>query len=262
MLVGIILAVAGCETVTPPSDPRDGNRAAQQILRVDISGEPASLDPTKAEGGRETTVLKALNSTLVRLDKRLQVVPALAEKWEISDDAKTLTFHLRDARYSNGDPIVAGDLVYSWKRLADPRTEAGYSYVMAGVEGAGELLEKNTDTPDAEIDAALDKVGVEAPDPRTFIVHLRNPSTWFLSAATLWVFAPIQEDWITSPEATEADNFVSSGPAPIPSYLGTRKPDRAQAQPVLVGRAQADTERDPHVDAPRAGPCPARLRSR
>ena len=55
---------------------------------MDISGEPATLDPTKAEGGRETTVLKALNNTLVRLAERLEVVPALAETWEISGDAK------------------------------------------------------------------------------------------------------------------------------------------------------------------------------
>ena len=222
LLVGCVLVVAGCETVTPsstprdstaPSHPSDGNRAPQ-VLRVDISGEPETLDPTNAESGRETTVLKALNSTLVRLDERLEVVPALAETWDISGDAKTLTFHLRDARYSNGDPIVADDLVYSWKRLVDPRTAAGYSYVMAEVEGTGELLGMDPKAlpPDAEIDAALDKVGVDAPDTRTFVVHLRNPVTWFLSAATLWVFAPIQEEWITGTDATEAANYVSSGP--------------------------------------------------
>ena len=67
------------------------------------------------------------------INEKLEVVPALAKSWDISDDAKTLTFHLRDAKYSNGDPIVAADLVYSWKRLADPRTAAPYSYVIAEV---------------------------------------------------------------------------------------------------------------------------------
>ncbi len=64
--------------------------------------------------------------------------PALAESHEISADAKTLTFTLSDAKYSNGDPIVAGDLVYSWKRLVDPRTAAPYCYVMAEVAGGGD----------------------------------------------------------------------------------------------------------------------------
>ena len=65
---------------------------------------------------------------------------------------------------------------------------------------------------DATIQAALDKLGVAAPDDKTFVVTLNTPATYFLSAMTLWVFGPIQEKWITSKGATEAANYVSSGP--------------------------------------------------
>ena len=157
-----------------------GALAAEQILKIDIHGEPPTLDPNKAQDSNSLAVLRALHRPLVYINDKLEVVDALAESHEISDDAKTLTFHLRDAKYSNGDPIVAGDLVYSWKRLVDPRTAAPYSYVMAEVEGAGDLLAMagaDPATPDAEVDAALEKLGVAAPDDKTFVVTLETPAT-------------------------------------------------------------------------------------
>src|SRR5262245_40770445 len=122
-------------SVAPSSELAD-----QQILHTDIQGEPPTLDPSKAQDSNSITVLYALHRPLVYIDKDLKIVPSLAEKWEVSSDAKTITFQLRDAKYSNGDPIVAGDLVYSWKRLVDPRTAAPYNYVMAELAGADKLL--------------------------------------------------------------------------------------------------------------------------
>jgi oligopeptide transport system substrate-binding protein len=148
-------------------------------------------------------------------------VPSLAESWEISADAKTFTFHLRDAKYSNGDPIVAGDFVYGWKRLIDPRTAAPYSYVMTEVVGGEELFAMAGAEPpasDADIDAALANFGVAAPDDKTFVVTLSTPATYFLSVMSLWVTVPIQEKWITSEGATETGGYVSSGPFMLDSW--------------------------------------------
>jgi len=203
------------ESAAATQAPPDDNLADEQVLRVALPGEPPTLDFTVAQDATSLAVLRALHRPLVYINQELEVVPALAESWEVSDDATTLTFHLRDAQYSNGDTIVAGDLVFSWKRLADPRSAAPYSYVIAEVEGAPELLGMAGADPapsDADIEAALDNLGVEAPDDKTFIVHLNTPATYFLTAMTLWVFAPMQESWITSEGATEAENYVSSGP--------------------------------------------------
>src|SRR5262249_18187093 len=95
--------------------------AAEQVLRIDLPEDPETLDPTLAEDPESLDIVRALQRPLVDLDADLDVVPALAASWDVSDDGRTLTFHLRDARYSNGQRIVAGDLVYSWRRLADPR---------------------------------------------------------------------------------------------------------------------------------------------
>ncbi len=228
-------------SVDPGASAPTGGLAAEQILRVDIAGEPPTLDPNKAQDSVSLTVLRALHRPLVYINPELEVVPALAASWDISEDAKTLTFTLNEAMYSNGDPIVAGDLVYSWKRLVDPRTAAPYSYVMAEIVGAGDLLAMAGADPlpsDAEITAALDNLGVAAPDDKTFVVTLDTPATYFLSALTLWVGVPMQESWITSAGATEAANYVSSGPfmldtwnhaseiilKPNPNWYGDVKP--------------------------------------
>jgi oligopeptide transport system substrate-binding protein len=201
--------------------PGESSLAADQVLNVTAQGEPPTLDPNKAQDSNSITVLRALTRGLVYFDKDLNVVPGLASSWDVTPDAKTMTFHLRDAKYSNGDPITAGDFVYSFKRLVDPRTAAPYSYVTAEIEGAPELLEMAGADPapsDATIQAAVDKLGVSAPDDKTLTIKLNTPASYFLTALTLWVFVPIQEAWITSPNATEAGNYVSSGPFVLDSW--------------------------------------------
>jgi oligopeptide transport system substrate-binding protein len=277
-LVGVVAIVAAAcggttattapESVAPGESPASAEPstglAADQVIRIALPGEPPTLDPSPAQDANSLAVLRALHRPLVYINDKLEVVPALAESWEVSDDAKTLTFHLRDAKYSNGDTIVADDLVYSWKRLADPRTAAPYSYVIAEVEGAGDLLNMAGAEPapsDADIEAALDKLGVAAPDDKTFVVTLSTPATYFLSAMTLWVFVPLQEKWVTGAGAFEAANYVSSGPfmldtwdhnsqiilKPNPNWYGDIKPTLTEIQMPIYAEpaaAQAAYEAD------------------
>jgi len=234
----------------PASVEPSSNLAADQILHVDLGQEPPTLDPNKAQDASSLAVLRALHRPLVYINENLEVVDALAASHEVSADAKTLTFTLRDAKYSNGEQIVAGDLVYSWKRLVDPRTAAPYSYVMGEVAGGADLLAlagADPMPPDAEIDALLDKLGVAAPDDSTFVVTLDTPATYFLSAMTLWVGVPIQEKWITAEGATEAANYVSSGPfmldtwdhnsqiilKPNPNWYGDVKPTLTEINMIM-----------------------------
>ena len=201
--------------------PSVSDLAENQVLKIDLGQEPPTLDPNKAQDSTSIAVLHAITRPLVYFDKDLKIVDELAESHEVSADAKTITFHLRDAKYSNGDPIVAGDLVYGWKRLLDPRTAAPYAYVMAEVVGAEDLLALAGADPgpsDADIQKLLDKVGVSAPDDKTFIVNLTKPATYFLSVVALWITVPVQEKWITSPNATEAANYVGSGPYVLSSW--------------------------------------------
>ena len=222
--LSLVLAACGG---TPGASPTGGGSggasastpalAADQTLRL-ATGEPPTLDPTIADDSNSIQFLTSLTRPLVYFTKDLEVTKdgGLAADWKISSDAKTITFTLKDGlKYSDGNPIVAGDFVYSWKRLVDPRTAATYAYVMGDVKGGSELLgldPKNL-PPNAELTKMLDAFGVAAPDDKTFVVTLAKPASYFIYIATLWVTVPLEKKWVESgPKFTEAANYVASGP--------------------------------------------------
>lgn len=215
--LGLVLAACGSGSPTPAASGASTEPSADasvdmvdQVLNLSLGGEPASLDPNLASDSVSITVLTQLVRPLVYFDPELNTVSdgGLADSWDLSADGTVITFHLKDGiTYSNGDPIVAADFVYSWKRLIDPRTAADYSYVMLDVAGAGDVYSADA-TDDAAVDAALENFGVAAPDDATFVVTLGSPAAYFVSIATLWVGAPLREDFSYS----EASTYVSSGP--------------------------------------------------
>ena len=227
----IFASACGGTTATPPpagsqdpgasaSAPPDSELAEEQVLRLSLGAEdPHSLDPAIAETSTDIAILHGLNRGLLYFDKDQNAIPALAEDMPVvSEDGLTYTFTLRDANYSNGEKIVAGDLVYAWKRLIDPRTAAAYGAIIQDVDGGAEILELAEGATDADIDAAMDKFGVEAPDDKTFVVTLDHPTAYFPYLAALWGTAPYQEKWITGANPTEPENYVSSGPFKMKSW--------------------------------------------
>ena len=198
-----------------------------QVLTVPgADSDPPTLDPNLAEDTASVQVINQLARPLLWTTADLALTPdggLAADMPEISADGQTITFTLRDGiKFSNGEPITASDFVYSWKRAVDPRTAAPYSYVFADVAGGGDLLDMAGADPaptDAEIAAALDNFGVEAPDDSTFVIHLGRPAAYFTFVTSLWVTAPISQDWIESGDQyTEAANYVGSGPFKMDSW--------------------------------------------
>jgi len=96
------------------------------VLRYITGDEPESLDPQKTTGQPEARILMALYEGLVEYDpKTMAPIPALAESWEENNDSSEFTFHIRkNARWSNGDPINANDIVWSFRRGLAPETLA------------------------------------------------------------------------------------------------------------------------------------------
>jgi oligopeptide transport system substrate-binding protein len=136
--------------------------------------------------------------------------PALAESWDVSEDGKTVTYHLRsDGKWTNGDPVTAGDFVYSWKRTLSPDLAADYAYQLYGIVGAAEYngCTKNCD-------ALADKVGVEAPDDQTLVVHLTSPQPWFIQQSAHHSFLAVHQATVEKfgDKWTEPQNIVTDGP--------------------------------------------------
>ena len=209
--VGLVLAACtpGSTSSEDPDASTDGTAstppAAEQVLRVNMSQEPAYLDPAHASDSISIQVLRSITYPLVYYNADLEIVPGLAETWDIAPDGKSITFHLGAHKYSNGDDIVAADFVTAYKRLADPRDPADYSYALDPVVGWSEIQELD---PATMTDADLDSLGVAAPDDSTFVVTLSEPTSWFIYIAGGWYSAPQQADFVYS----EAETYVSSGP--------------------------------------------------
>ncbi|MGE5578234.1 MAG: peptide ABC transporter substrate-binding protein [Syntrophothermus sp.] len=181
--------------------------AKNQTLTFNDGTEPETLDPNKSTGIPEAIIEINLFDGLTRLDKTDRPVAAIAKSWEISKDGLEYTFHLRDAKWSNGDPVTAYDFEYSWKRALAPETASEYAYQLYYIKNGEEY---NT----GKIKDA-NEVGVKAVDAKTLKVTLRAPTAYFLSLVAFPTYLPLNkkaveaggDTWYTKPET-----LVSNGP--------------------------------------------------
>lgn len=175
------------------------------MIRVDVGSEVSSLDPTIAEDVNAARIIDDLFAKLVDYDQQNKVIPGLAEKWDISPDGKTYTFHLRHGlKFSDGTPITSSDFIYSWQRLVNPKTASNYSFLLDGVVNGQDILDgKKSPTT----------LGISAPDPYTFIVRLKTPDSSFLARNTLGNLAVVPHKTIEKfgDKWTAPENIVTSG---------------------------------------------------
>ena len=216
LLGAFALAAAGCgggneESGGAATSGGETTAAANQTMTIGWGTEPPSLDPGLALDTTSSNVLLNIMDPLIRLDvKTLEAQPSLAESWDISEDGKTVTLHLRqDGKWTNGDPVVASDFVYSWKRTLSPELAADYAYQLYGIVGA---VDYNGCTKNC--DALADKVGVEAPDDYTLVVHLTSAQPWFIQQLSHHSFLAVNQNAVEQfgDKWTEPENIVTDGP--------------------------------------------------
>ena len=192
--------------------------AKDQVLRVMLEDQPASLDPGQTQYTYETAVLRVVSEPLMRPSPDLSgVVPAAAQSYEVNSAGTAYVFHLRPtAKYWDGTPVKAQDFVYAWQRLIDPRLAAPNETLFADAVVNGErvsLMDPQRDK--ATIDAALAMLGLKAIDDLTFRVQLARPDPAFLWLAAMPAAAPIREDVVTQNGdrwASSPTTFLTNGP--------------------------------------------------
>ena len=102
--------------------------AEDRYLGVMLGTNVMSLDTNLATDGDSFEVIADCIDGLMQMDADGAAIPALAESYDLSDDATVYTFHLRDAKWNNGTPVTANDFVFAWRRIAQ---EAGeYAYML------------------------------------------------------------------------------------------------------------------------------------
>jgi oligopeptide transport system substrate-binding protein len=180
LVLALLVFGSGCHRA---SNVERGNR--EQILHRGIGPALAGLDPHLATGLTEYNVIAALFEGLVGEDPvDLSPVPGVAERWDISPDGRTYTFHLRrDARWSNGDPVTAQDFIASWRRVLTPSLAADYANLLYVIAGAEAYHKRHT--------ADFSTVGLKSPDPHVLRVTLEYPMAHFLSLLQHWMWFPV-----------------------------------------------------------------------
>lgn len=186
----------------------DAGRAGADLTFVN-KGDVTTLDIQRASWSQDLRVIRSLHEGLVKNDifsHEFDIQPGVAERWEMSGDGRTYTFHLRaDAKWSNGQPVVASDFVYSWRRALLPDTASDYSGLFQLIEGGKAFYEwrqaalssfkPGVDDAQALWQETLRKfdelVALKAPDERTLRVTLTNPTPYFLNLCAFAVFYPV-----------------------------------------------------------------------
>jgi oligopeptide transport system substrate-binding protein len=189
---------------------KDGSGVIDQVININWGAEPPSLDPGLATDTTSGDVITNVMDPLVKLDQGLNAVPNLAKSWTVSDDAKTVTFKLRDdGRWTNGDPVTAQDFEWSWKRTISPELAADYAYQFFGIVGAAEYNACKKDC-----DAVRDKVGVKALDDHTLQVQLTSPQPWFVQQVSHQSFLAVHRATVEKfgRKWTQPQNIVTDGP--------------------------------------------------
>jgi oligopeptide transport system substrate-binding protein len=180
-VVAAVALAAGCSR--RETDVERGNR--EGILFLASGGEPRDIDPTTNIGSAESRMISALFEGLVVYSPDgKKVMPAAAERWDISLDGLTYTFHLRDGmKWSNGDPVTADDFLYGFRRVLEPAIGAEAAQQAMPILGAADYAEgRNKD---------INSVGLRAIDPRTFEIRLAHPAPYFLGQLTNYPFMPL-----------------------------------------------------------------------
>lgn len=182
--------------------------AKTQTLNINIAQEPPSLDPSQATDSTSFTVLKSVFSGLMRIGKGGKPVNDIAKSVSTSSDGKTWTIKLRNAKWSNGDPVTAQDFVYEWKHVLNPKTGAAYAYQMYPIKNAAKIN-------DPKSHMSVDKLGVKAVDSHTLKIQLERPTPYFKQLLAFPTFYPVDPKVVKANPKWASDagqNYVTDGP--------------------------------------------------
>ncbi len=185
---------------------RSAYRTDNKPLLIYLSDEIKSFDPGTVSGVSEYRVQNGLYEGLLRLDpKTLEPKPGVAKSWDVSEDGKTYTFHLRDCQWSDGEPVTAQDFVYSWKRVLKPELGATYADILYYIRGAEAYHKEKVDDPA--------RVQVHAKDQKTLVVKLKNPTAFFLKLMAFFTYYPVRRDLIEKhgKNWTDPEHHVGNG---------------------------------------------------
>lgn len=182
-------------------------------LAVCLASEPQTIDPALNSAVDGAIMINHMFEGLVKWvddgEGNAVTAPGQAESWEkvVNDDGTvTYTFTLRDGiKWSDGQPVTAGDFEYSWKRLANPETAADYCYMIDMVQGYAAVADGSADP---------DTLGVKAIDDKTLEITLSYDCPYFEEIMAFPSTFPVRQDMVEGNDEWTYDvsTYVGNGP--------------------------------------------------
>ena len=205
----VCLSMAACGSGGGTAGTDSGSESGKKRITLAKENDVISMNTAYATDGMSFEMIAATVDGLEAMDADGNVIPALAESYDLSDDEPTYTFHLRDAKWSNGEPVTAQDFVFAWNEtVKSPEAEYSYLFTQDGacIKNADEIVfDENKD---------LD-LAVKAVDDKTLEVQLSKKCPYFLSLMTFPVFYPINQEFFEEQGdqyALTPDALLACGP--------------------------------------------------
>jgi len=181
-------------------------------ITITLREEPPQLDAGRATDASSFVVLAHVMEGLISYDDNDQLIPGVAERWEIREDGAT--FWLRDdAMWSDGQPVTAHDFEFAWKRVLDPATAAEYSFIMYSIKNA-EAINQG--------DLPKEMLAVTATTDRILDIEFERPTPYFDKLAAFNTYFPLREDFFESTNGrygSDADMMLYNGPYVVAEWV-------------------------------------------
>ena len=199
LILSLLLLISMLFTACGQADVTD-------MLTVCVGPNPDTIDPALNSAVDGATLIIHGFEGLMTLDKNGVPIPGQAKSYDVSEDGKVYTFHLRDnLKWSDGKPLKASDFVYSWNRAISPDTAADYEYMYDIIDG----YESGT-------------LNVTAPDDKTLVVTLVSPVPYFLEITAFPTFSPVRQDLIEANGdswAVDPKTYIGNGPYKMTEWV-------------------------------------------
>lgn len=181
----ILFLLSGC-TSTPTASGK---------FAVNMKYCPQSLDPRQTRLFADQTLARHLYEGLTQENSQTgEIELALAKSYTISDDKLIYTFYLKNAYWSNGDPVTSQDFLESWEQVVRHEVVSTYHNNLRPIKNACAILENHTSSL---------TLGVEAPDPKTLVITLEKPCLHFLRLLSLPIYFPVHKTLRENPHSKD-----------------------------------------------------------
>ena len=171
-----------------------GSKTDTDTFRFANDTDIVGMDSTVVDDAMSFNAVTAITDGLTTVDVKGNTIPGIAKSWDVSNNGLTYTFHLRDAKWANGDDVTAQDFVYSWHRII--KNAGNYAYMLgsegASIKNADSLIDLGTTATDEQ----LNTLGIKATDDKTVVVDLEKNVPYFVGLMSFPCYFPQNQKFV------------------------------------------------------------------